>query len=103
MGPPGVWHNPITVVPGQTQRGVDPRALLPSRKDLLKARFDFQRLLIRSDQARLTPIQVTEAGVIYDGHHAVRAAAQEGILVDVLVVDQKVPPSGPSILALPIR
>jgi len=46
---------------------------------------------------------VTPDGVIRDGHHAVRAAAEEGATVDVLVVNDKVSPAGPDILALPVR
>jgi hypothetical protein len=48
-------------------------------------------------------IRVTPDGVIYDGHHGARAAAEEGRTVDVEVIDQHVPPSGLSLLALPVR
>ena len=63
----------------------------------------FSGLLLRSAQKRFTPIQVTLQGVIFDGHHAVRAAAEEGSLVEVFVVDQKVLPSAPSIFSLSVR
>ncbi len=66
-------------------------------------RLAFQRALLLSGGARLTPIKVTPQGVIYDGHHMARAAAEEGRKVDVLVIDQVVPAVASSILALPVR
>ena len=71
--PPG-WQNPITVPAGQIQKGVDPLQLLPARRDLSAARLAFQRALLLSGGVRFTPIKVTHQGVIYDGHHMVRAA-----------------------------
>ncbi len=103
MSPPPGWKNPITVAPGQTQAGIDPRLLLPARKDLIRARLELQRSLISSGQPRLSPILVTPDGVIYDGHHAVRAAAEEGISVEVVVVDDRIPAAGPAITDLPVR
>jgi hypothetical protein len=103
MSASGSWHNPITAGPGVIQTGVDPALLLPSRRDLIRTRLEAQRLLIQTGQRRHTMIQVTPDGVIYDGHHGVRAAAEQGVTVDVLVIDQQVPPSGLSILALPVR
>jgi hypothetical protein len=102
MGPQG-WQNPITARSGQIQRGLDPKTLLPSRPDLVRPRLEFQRGLVRAGRPRLTAIQVTLDGVIWDGHHAVRAAAEEGTLVDVLVVAGTAAPAGPSILQLPVR
>jgi hypothetical protein len=96
-------QNPITVSPGQIQRGVDPKLLLPSRKSLDGARLAFQRRLIQTIQPRLTPILVTPDGVIYDGHHAVRAAAETGSTVEVLVVGKALRPCGLDILAVPVR
>lgn len=101
MGPPG-WVNPITAAPGQTQPGMDARSLLPSRAALDENRLDAQRRLWRSGQRRSSPIQVTPDGVIWDGHHGVRAAADDGESVDVLIVDETVPPAGPTILQLPV-
>jgi hypothetical protein len=100
--PPG-WQNPISATAGQTQLGLDAALLLPSRDELFKERLDFQRGLLRSKQQRLTPIQVTPDGVIWDGHHAVRAAAEGGQTVTVLVIDERIPPAGPTILQLPVR
>lgn len=100
--PPG-WQNPILVLSGQMQKAVDARLLLPSRSDLIQMRLDFQRGLRQTRRPRLTPIQVTNQGVIWDGHHAVRAAADDEETVDVLVVDAFAPASGLTILQLPVR
>jgi hypothetical protein len=99
---PSGWKNPITVRAGHRQQGVDPHFLLPARLDLVLVRLEYQRQLLRSRQVRHTPIQVTCDGVIWDGHHAVRAAAEEGQAVEVLVVDQQVDPVGLLILDLPV-
>lgn len=101
MGPPE-WVNPITALPGQTQRGIDARALLPSRPALDEHRLETQRQLRQAGSSRSSPIQVTPDGVIWDGHHGVRAAAETGSSVDVLVVDESVPAAGPTILQLPV-
>lgn len=103
MGPPPGWQNPISVAPGKMQYGVDPLLLLPSRPDLTQGSLDLQRSLLLAGLPRRTPIQVTRDGVIWDGHHAVRLAAEDGRKVDVKVVPLKELPSAPSILALPVR
>jgi hypothetical protein len=100
---PAGWMTPITVPPGQTQAGVDPRALLPSRHDLSRGRLEAQRALLLAGTPRLTPIQVTPDGVVWDGHHAVRAAAEVGRTVDVRVVPITVPPVVTPIMQLPVR
>src|SRR5262249_53607862 len=100
--PPG-WSNPIHVPPGQFQLGIDARLLLPSRSDLIRSRLDHQRMLRQTHIPRSTPIQVGVNGVIWDGHHAVRLAAEEGETVDVLVVAVSDPWSGLTILQLPVR
>jgi hypothetical protein len=102
MNPPG-WRNPIVVPPGQVQQGVDATQLLPSRADLSQTRLARQRALVQAGVPRQTPVQVTPAGVIWDGHHAVRVAAERGGTIDVLVVAAVVPPSGMTILQLPVR
>jgi hypothetical protein len=101
MFPPN-WHSPITVLPGQVQRDVDPLSLLPSRKDLSQARLDIQRVLVDAGVSRSSPIQVTTDGVIWDGHHAVRIAAEKRLTVAVLVVRVTQSPSMSSILDLPV-
>jgi hypothetical protein len=62
-----------------------------------------QKALLDAGIDRHTPIQATEHGVIWDGHHAVRVAAERGIELTVLVVKQKVAPSARSIMDLPVR
>jgi hypothetical protein len=59
--------------------------------------------LLLAGKVRFTPIRVNLDAVIFDGHHAVRAAAEEGRLVDVLVVDQALLPTAASIMDLPWR
>jgi hypothetical protein len=66
-------------------------------------RCDWQRNLLAAGQQRFTPIQVNEDGIIWDGHHAVREAAEQGAMVDVLVVAQPLKPVGLLILDLPVR
>jgi ParB-like chromosome segregation protein Spo0J len=97
------WENPITEPPGQIQVGVDPNRLRPSRDDLILSRLSLQRHLLRSRRQRYTPIVVSKDGVIIDGHHAVRAAAEDGQSVDVLVPDFPVVARGDSVLDLPLR
>jgi hypothetical protein len=102
MARPKGWQNPIHVGPGGVQTSVDPSLLLPSRRDLIRQRLEFQRSLLKAGRSRFTPIMVTPDGVIVDGHHAVRAAAEESRLVDVQVIDMAIPSSARSILHLPI-
>ena len=102
MAFPSNWRSPITAPPGQFQANVDPLSLLPSRKDLLQGRLDIQRGLLNAGIERYTPIEVTVDGVIWDGHHAVRAAAEQNVAVTVLVVNQQVNPSASSIMHLPV-
>jgi hypothetical protein len=45
---------------------------------------------------------VTTDGVIFDGHHAVRAAADAGRLIDLKVIAFPVPAAADSILDLPV-
>jgi uncharacterized protein (DUF58 family) len=101
--PGDVEGNPIVRNPGGIQSGVDPSRLKPSRDDLVRARLEFQRLLIRSGVPRVTIIQVSPEGVIVDGHHAVRASAEEGRTVDVRVTPLRVASKPGTILDLPDR
>lgn len=102
MTAPVGWQNPIHVAPGHSQAGVNPLFLLPSRKDLATLRLDMQRALLDAGSERYTPIQVTPDAVIWDGHHAVRVAAEKGIDVTVHVVQQKLKPSASSIMDLKV-
>jgi hypothetical protein len=70
--------------------------------DLVGSRLELQRQLLLAGQPRRTPIKVAAEGVIWDGHHAVRVAAEEGRPIDVLVVAGLQPPSGLTILQLPV-
>ena len=79
------------------------RLLLPGRHDLERVRLEFQRSLQQSGRRRYTPIEVTRGGVIWDGHHAVRAAAEAEAAVDVVVIAADAPPTAASILDLPVR
>ena len=97
------WQNPITAQPGQFQSDVDPASLRPARSDLIRSRLEFQRNLIRSKRTRYTPIQVSQDGVIIDGHHYARAAAEEGQLVEVLVSGFSAAACAVSVLELPLR
>src|SRR5947209_1315943 len=97
--PPG-WSNPITAAVGEIQASVDPLSVLPSRHDLSQTRLDIQKALVDAGTERHTPIQVTEDGVIWDGHHAVRVAAERGAAVTVLVVNERANPTADSILDL---
>jgi hypothetical protein len=100
MSSPDPAGKPIHAKPGDIQHDVDPAMLLPSRVDLSRKRLEFQRGLILSNRARFTPIQVSTDGLIIDGHHYVRAAAEERRRVDVLVSPLPAPARAGSILDL---
>jgi hypothetical protein len=102
MNPPANWQYPITASLGQLQANVDPLLLLPSRSDLSRVRLDMQQALLDAGTDRSTPIEVTPDGVIWDGHHAVRIAAEKGIAVVVKVVNVKMKPAASSIMDLPV-
>ena len=103
MSPPDDWQNPINAVPGQTQQDVDPARLRPGRTDLVRSRLEYQHKLIKSGRVRFTPIQVSREGVIIDGHHYVRAAAEERRMIEVLVTSLSAVALADSILDLPLR
>ena len=100
---PPDWTNPIHVVAGATQVHVDPTRLLPSRPDLWRSRLEAQRRLLLAGIPRITPILVTRDGIIYDGHHAVRAAAEASRTVDVQVTDATAAAVGLTILEMGVR
>jgi len=102
MAIPANWQNPIKSPPGQLQSNLDPLQLLPSRIDLSQVRLDMQRALSDAGIERNTPIEVTPDGVVWDGHHAVRIAAEKRSLVTVKVVNAKVNPKASSIMVLPV-
>ncbi len=100
---PANWQSPIRVMPGQFQSNVDPLLLLPSRSDLSQVRLDMQQALLDAGVQRNRTIEVTPDGVIWDGHHAVRIAAEKGLPITVKVVNVKVNPTASSIMFLPVR
>ena len=78
------------------QTDVDPRTLGRGDRAALDARrLAHQLNLLRRGVRRFTPIEVNEAGRIEDGHHAVRAAIELNVAVDVNVVAGVDPPAGP--------
>src|SRR4051794_30465475 len=97
MAIPANWQNPINVQPGQTQT-VAAALLLPSRHNLVRLRLEFQKQLRDTGTARLSAVEVTQDGVIWDGHHAVRAFAERNMDVEVLVTSETVKAAGMSIL-----
>ncbi|MBI5759875.1 MAG: hypothetical protein HZA46_15255 [Planctomycetales bacterium] len=103
MSLPLGWVNPITEQPGQIQHDVDPTQLRPGRTDLAKSRLEWQRHLMKSGIRRYTPIQVNRDAIINDGHHAERAAAEEGWLVEVLVIEPTLVAVDEMILDLPVE
>jgi hypothetical protein len=99
---PANWQSPITVPPGQLQASVDPLLLLPSRSDLSQVRLDMQQALVDAGKERSSPIEATPDGVIWDGHHAVRVAAERAMPVTVKVVNVRMVPTAASIMDLPV-
>lgn len=100
--PSAGWQDPITVSAGQIQARVDPLSLLPSRSHLSRVRLGFQNKLVQSGTPRHSPVLVNTEGVIFDGHHAVRVAAEDGTLIDMKVIDYPVAATADSILDLPV-
>ena len=103
MSIPEGWINPITSEPGQVQHDVDPVSLRPGRSDLVKVRLEWQRHLLTHGIPRFTPIQVNQDAIINDGHHAIRAAAEEGRSVDVLIIGGNLIAVDETILELPVE
>lgn len=68
---------------------------------MVKSRLEFQRCLLLNGNTRFSPIIVTREGIVYDGNHAVRAAAEEARTVDVDVIETPAMGFG-AILGLPI-
>jgi hypothetical protein len=97
--PLGTPKNPITASPGQTQT-VDPKSLLAGqRATLVQGRLDVQAKLQQQNIPRNGgPPVVYQNGVLYDGHHAVRAAADRGATITVKVM----PGSGSSVTGKPV-
>jgi hypothetical protein len=92
---------PAKATPGTVMVGVDPSTLLANRDELELSRLQLQRRLIAAGRKRNTMIEVNRDGVIIQGNHGARAAAEAGIAVDVLVVNCPHPHFGP-ILSIPV-
>jgi hypothetical protein len=93
---------PSGAQPGQILDHIDPNSLQAGRPVLDAGRLAEQERLIQQGIPRATPIQVTPAGVIYDGNHGARAAAQAGVPVRVEVVPPwPIQPQGP-VMNLPV-
>jgi hypothetical protein len=75
--------------PGRVLTGIDPVSLKAGRANLVRGRLQLQLALMRQQIERWTPIEVTRSGVVYDGNHAVRSAAEMGVTVDVLVTKEE--------------
>lgn len=97
----GVPFNANLVQDGDTVPHIDPNSLVAGRPNLIKSRLDAQRHLLRQQIARWTPIFVTKSGVIYDGNHAARAAAEAGEGIEIQVIDASAKGFG-NVLSLPI-
>jgi hypothetical protein len=86
---------------GIVLRGVDPATLFANKPELEESRLEDQRQLIATGTPRYTLIQVNRQGIILQGNHGARAAAEAGVAIDVRVLDFPHPSFGP-ILTLPI-
>lgn len=84
--------------------GVDPSILKVGEQQMLDPRrLDLQRELIKNNIERKTVIKVTKEGIIEDGHHGARAAAEVGKYVDVEVVSRTISSTNTPILKMPIK
>ena len=86
---------------GQIVADVDPDTLFAGRDSLENSRLIVQRELIERGIRRFTIIEVNRDGVVLNGNHGVRAAAEAGTAVSVLVRDLPLPSFG-KLLDLPV-
>ena len=93
--------DPAQAKVGAVLIGIDPSSLLSNRDELELSRLDIQRQLIASGIKRHTMIQVNLQGVIVQGNHGARAAAERGLPIDIIIVDLPYPNFGP-ILQIPV-
>ena len=87
--------DPAQAKHGIVLRGIDPATLQANRAELVEWRAKDQRQLIATGTARHTLIQVNCQGIILQGNHGARAAAEAGVAIDVQVVDLPYPSYGP--------
>jgi hypothetical protein len=98
-GPGAPFPNNATA--GQTLGGIDPSSLQAGRANLWQSRLTTQQNLVTGQVPRANPITVTPQGVIYNGNHGARAAAEAGVSISVEVIDETIPGFGP-VTGLPI-
>ena len=89
---------------GQILENIDASTLQAGRTSLDAGRLATQQDLISSGTPRTTPIQATQEGVIWDGNHGARAAADANVPVNVQVIKPPISPTpkGP-VQDLPVR
>ena len=93
--------DPTQAKHGIVLKGIDPASLQSNRAELEESRLEDQRQLIAPGTPRYTLIQVNCQGIILQGNHGARAAAEAGIAIDIQVLDFPHPTYGP-ILSIPI-
>jgi hypothetical protein len=93
--------DPTDAKPGTILREIDASTLFAGHEPLEQWRIDLQHKLTVTRAVRWDMIEVTTQGVIMSGNHGVRAAAEAGVAVDVLVVEFPQPSCGP-ILAVEV-
>jgi hypothetical protein len=86
---------------GIVLHGIDPATLRSNKTELEQWRVELQRQLIADGIKRHSLIQVNCEGIILEGNHGARAAADAGVPVNVQVIDLPHPSTG-SILDIPI-
>jgi hypothetical protein len=84
-------------IAGTILRGIDASTLLAGREPLEQWRIDIQHKLIATKTPRWDMIEVNLLGVILNGNHGARAAAEAHMPVDIIVVDFPQPSHGPTI------
>lgn len=86
------------------QTNVDPNSLRSGQQRSLDPnQLETQRELIRTGTPRRHPIMVDQNGVIYDGHHGVRAAIEAGVPVNIEIVPNLVSPGKIPVIDIPYR
>ena len=82
-------------------QGIDAATLRSNKTFLEEWRLELQRQLIANGIKRSSLIKVNCQGIILEGNHGARVAAEMGVPVEVLVVDMPHPTTGP-ILQVPV-
>lgn len=100
--PPAKTFDPSTAKVGEKIRGIDPGSLKQGQQHTLDpVRYDS---IVNDLKGGIRePIKVTRDGVIKDGHHRARVAADKGLTVDVEVVEGTIRPGTLPIDKIPFR